>query len=178
MNHKVSTLTGQSLAKFQVKATVAMLLLTSMLPLLIHLIPPYQGTAVGAILLPMFYVPFIAVVFFRLHVGLLAAALAPVLNFLLTGNPQWQIVAMLSFELVAFTLIAYWLLKTKGAGWIAAPLSYLITKVVSSGALLLVPLISDTQPLDFFLTSIHNGIPGILMLCVINVIVLWYQQHR
>lgn len=178
MNYKASALTGQSLAKFQVKATVAMLLLTSMLPLLIHLIPPYQGTAVGAILLPMFYVPFIAVVFFRLHVGLLAAALAPVLNFLLTGNPQWQIVVVLSFELVAFTLIAHRLLQVKGVRWMAAPVSYLITKVISSGALLLAPLISDTRPLDFFLSSVSNGIPGIFMLWLINVIIFWYQQHR
>lgn len=178
MNYKASTLTSQSLARFQVKTTVAVLLTASLLPILIHLIPPYQRIPMGAILLPMFYVPFIAITFFRLHVGLVAATLAPTLNFLFTGNPQWEIVAILSFELIIFVLVAHGLLQAKGVRWIAAPLSYLITKVISSSALLLIPILPESQPITFFLTSVSNGIIGIFILGLLNTAVVWYQQQH
>lgn len=178
MNHNTSTLTSLSLDSLQIKTTVAVLLAACMVPILVHMIPPYQGIPIGALLLPMFYIPFIAISFFRLHIGLIAAALAPVLNFLLTGNPQWQIVAILSFELVVFVLIARGLLHTKGIKWIAAPLAYLMTKVISSSALLLIPVLPETEPVVFFLTSVSNGIAGILILGLLNTAIVAYQQHK
>lgn len=178
MNHNVSTLTSQSLARFQIKTIVAVLLAACLLPILIHLIPPYQGIPIGALLLPMFYIPFIAIAFFRLHIGLIAAALAPTLNFLLTGNPQWQIVAILSFELVLFVLIAYGLLQTKGMKWLAAPIAYLIAKIISSSCLWLIPILPESEPVTFFLTSVSNGMAGILILGLLNISVLYYKQHH
>lgn len=171
MNAKTFIFSTQNQARFQIKATAALLLVACIIPLLIHLIPPYQGMPMGAILLPMFYIPFIAIVFFRLHVGLIVAALSPVVNFLLTGNPQWQIATVLSFELVIFALIASRLLQIKGIAWVAAPLSYLVTKIISSTALFLLPVLLPTEPMAFFLTSVGTAVPGILMLWLINLAV-------
>ncbi len=178
MNHKTTTLTTPHPARFQVRASVAVLLAACVFPLLIHGIPPYQGIPIGAILLPMFYVPLIALFFFRLHVAFIAAALSPVINFLLTGNPQWEIVAILSFELIIFVGIAYKLLQIRGVRWIAAPLAYLLTKVVSSTALWLIPLLPENPPVNFFLTSVRNGFIGILLLGLLTLVLVWYRQSQ
>ncbi|CAN5376584.1 hypothetical protein BH23BAC1_BH23BAC1_12710 [soil metagenome] len=175
MINKATTFKWISLEKIQVKATVLILIIACILPLSIHIIPPVQGTPIGAILLPMFYVPFIAIIFFRLHVGVTAAALAPLLNFLITGNPHWQFVFILIFELTVFTFIAYLLLKDNFK-WIAAPLSYLFTKVISSCLLMLIPLVSS--PVDFFLHSVSNGSLGLLILGCINLGALWYKKTK
>ncbi|MEQ9439389.1 MAG: hypothetical protein RIG62_10085 [Cyclobacteriaceae bacterium] len=166
-----------SLHRIPLKATVTLLATACVLPFLIHLIPPIQGTPVGAILLPMFYIPFIAVVFFGLPVGVIVAALAPMINFLITGNPQWQIVAVLSFELIVFALIAHQLLRRKGMAWLAAPLAYMLTKIVSSVLLIVIPLVGNVEPIQFFMNSVSNAWPGLLALGVINFVVLRYQQR-
>ena len=166
-----------SLTRIPLKATFVLLAIACILPFLIHLIPPVQGTPVGAILLPMFYIPFIAVVFFSLPVGVIIAALAPLINFLITGNPQWQILVVLSFELIIFALIAHRLLQVKGIAWLAAPLSYMLTKVVSSVLLFVIPLVGGVEPAQFFMNSVSNAWPGLIVLAIINIVVLRYQQR-
>lgn len=175
MNHNSSTLTRP--VSYQIKTTVAVLLVASLLPLVVHLIPAYQGIPIGALLLPMFYVPFMAIVLFSLPVGLIAAALAPAVNFLLTGNPHWQLLAILTFELVIFVLVARALLQHKALRWIAAPLSYAITKAISSAALLLIPIL-PSEPVSFFITSVTNGVAGIFILALLNGTLLWHQQLK
>lgn len=171
------TLDSLSLSRIPIKATITLLVVACVLPLLIHLIPPIEGTPVGAILLPMFYIPFIAVVLFNLPVGIIIAAAAPLLNFLLTSNPQWQFIAVLTFELIVFALIAHQLLRVKGVAWVAAPLAYLLTKVVSSAFLMLIPLVGDVAPVQFFMNSVSHAWPGLIVLGVINILVLRYQQR-
>lgn len=178
MKERILTLDAQVNQKLQIKPAIAVLLATCLLPFLIHLIPPYQGVPMGAMLLPMFYIPFIAVVFFRLHVGVIAAALAPLLNFVVTGNPQWQIVAILSFELIVFVILAAQMLKVNPLKWVAAPLGYLATKVISAGCLLIVPLLPQMHPLDFLTQSVSNGLIGILILGVINIIAVRYAHQK
>lgn len=178
MKERTLTLDTQLSQKLQLKPAIAVLLSACLLPFFIHLIPPYQGIPMGAMLLPMFYIPFIAVVFFRLHVGLIAAALAPALNFLITGNPQWQIVAILSFELIVFVIMAAQMLQLDPLKWVAAPLGYLATKVISAGCLLFVPLLPQMHPLDFLTQSVSNGMMGILILGLINIIVVRYAHHK
>lgn len=175
MNNKATTFKWINLDQFQAKATFVILFTACILPLFIHIIPPVNGTPIGAILLPMFYVPFIAIIFYRLHVGLIAAALAPFLNFLITGNPHFNQVLILSLELTVFTLIAYLLLKDSFK-WIAAPLSFLFTKVISSCFLMLVPLLSS--PVDFFFLSVSNGTFGIIVLGAINLGALWLLKLK
>ncbi len=176
MKERMLTLDTGLAQRLQLKPAIAILLSTSLLPFLIHLIPPYQGIPMGAMLLPMFYIPFIAVVFFRLHVGIIAAALAPLLNFLFTGFPLWQFVAILSFELIVFVLLASQLLQHNPLKWVAAPLSYIGAKVISCGMLLVIPLLPGTHPLDFLTQSLTNGMMGIGMLALINIIVLKFAK--
>ena len=140
-------------------------------PILAHLAPPINGVPVGAYLLPMFYIPFIALVAYRLPVALIVALLAPPLNFLLTGNPQWGLMGILTIELVLFTLLAYVLMLQGKIKWIAAPLAYLGAKTISSAFLILIPLI-EVAPFQFFSTSLSNATSGILILFVINLLSL------
>lgn len=175
MSNKTTSLKRINLDRLQVKTIVVILIVACILPLFIHIIPPINGTPIGALLLPMFYVPFIAIVFYRLHVGLVAAALAPFINFMITGNPQWQTVIIFSFELVVFTLIAYLLLKDSFK-WIAAPLSFVFTKIFSSCLLMLIPLL--VSPVDYFFTSVSNGTPGIIVLGIINLGALWFYKLK
>lgn len=178
MKERALTLDHQVSNRFQLKTSLVVLLSTCLLPFLIHMIPPHQGVPMGAILLPMFYIPFIAVVFFRLHVGLIAGALAPLLNFAITGNPQWQIVTILSFELIIFVILASLMLNSYPLKWVAAPLGYLVTKVISAGFLEFVPLLPRTHPLDFLTQSVSNGIIGIFILGIINILVLSYLNKK
>lgn len=159
-------------SKLQLRATVVMMALAVLLPFLTHLLPAYNGTPAGAILLPMFYAPFIAVALFRLHVGLLAAIAAPLLNFLVTGMPLAGVLMVLGIELVLFTFIAASLLKTSKLSWVAAPLSYLLAKGVSGSILAFVPsLVPNVSAGDFVANSITHALPGLVVLLGINLIV-------
>jgi membrane-associated HD superfamily phosphohydrolase len=166
MDNKAIAFKGGYLDQLQIQAILVLLVTACILPFIIHLIPPYNGIPMGAFLLPMFYIPFIAVFFYKLHVGLIIAALAPIINFLITGNPDWQFITVLSVELVVFTLFAYVLLKTHWSTF-AAPLAYLLTKILSSLLLFLIPVL-PISPIDFFSNSITNGAPGVVVLLVIN----------
>ena len=172
------TLTQQNQVGLQLKATAILLTIASVLPLLVHLIPPYQGTPMGAILLPMFYVPLIALLFYRTHVGVIVAVLAPIINYLITGLPHWQFIALLGFELLVFTLIANQLLHSEMLAWVAAPLAFLLAKATAAGVLVFVPLLESTEPLVYFSNALSYAVPGILLLWAINVVVLGYSKRQ
>jgi membrane-associated HD superfamily phosphohydrolase len=154
---------------FQWKATLIITACTLLLPFIFHLFPPIYNTPIGALFLPIFYAPFVALVFYRTHVGLLAGALAPLINHLVTGQPILHVASVLSFELVIFVLIAAFLLKTLNGYFITAPLAYLLTKVVSSISLTIIDWVPyNLSGTDFFVNSISNGIGGIIILGIIN----------
>ena len=159
----------QEEAIFQWKATLVITVCTLLLPFIFHLFPPIYDTPVGALFLPIFYAPFVALIFYRTHVGLLAGALAPLINHLVTGQPVLHVASVLSFELVIFVLIAAFLLKTLNGFFVTAPLAYFLTKVVSSISLTLVDWVPyNLSGTDFFVNSISNGVGGIIILGIIN----------
>jgi hypothetical protein len=145
-------------------------------PIIIHLIPSYNGIPIGAYLLPMFYIPFVALVWYRLPVAFIVAALAPILNFTLTGNPNWGFMGILTTELILFTLLAYLMLKGN-IKWVAAPFSYIGAKVFSSIMLLAIPVL-DVAPFQFFMASLTNAAPGILILLLINIFAVKYRPNN
>lgn len=159
------------------KTTAWVLLVAIALPILVHLAPPFNGIPMGAYLLPMFYMPIVALIAYRLPVALIVAALAPPINFLISGNPHWGLMGMLTFELVIFTLMSYVFLLQGIIKWIAAPLAYLGTKTISSAVLIFIPLI-DASPVQFFSTSLSNAVVGIVILFVINVLCLKYLPNQ
>ena len=61
--------------------------------------------------------------------------------------------------------------------WLAAPLAYMLTKIVSSVLLIVIPLVGNVEPIQFFMNSVSNAWPGLLALGVINFVVLRYQQR-
>jgi hypothetical protein len=122
----------------------------------------------------MFYIPLVALLLYGVRLAVVIAVLTPVINFLVTGNPNWQSMTVLTLELALFTFFAHWLLgkKTK---WIAAPLGYVLAKCVSSifvggfGIL-------EVSTFDFLLSSVSNGALGIMVLLLINVLLLRYRE--
>jgi hypothetical protein len=118
----------------------------------------------------MFYIPFIAVFFLGLPIGLVVAASAPMLNYFISGSPNWEFMAILGFELILFSVFAFLLLQTN---WklVSAPLSYVLAKIFSSTLLVFIPLL-QVSPMDFFSNSLSNAAPGILVLFIINWILI------
>ncbi len=160
------------------KATAVMLAIASVLPWLVHLIPPHQGTPMGAVLLPLFVVPLVALLWYPPSVGLIVATAGPALSFLITGLPQGPMLMLLTLELIIFTLVAGQLLRSTTLRWVAAPLSFLFTKTVSLIVLSLAPFLSQLDPLNYFRTSISVALPGILLLGLINVLGLRYRPGQ
>ncbi|WP_291782982.1 hypothetical protein [Cecembia sp.] len=154
--------------------TISMVLVAAVFfPFFVHLIPPQNGIPIGAFLLPMFYIPFIALFAYNWKVALPIAFLAPILNFLITGNPNWEFLTVLTLELILFTGIAYLLLNGNWSKWVAAPLGYLGAKIISSLLLNFIPMVSSV-PWDFFLSSITRALPGIGVLLLINFLLLMF----
>ncbi|SHM75405.1 hypothetical protein SAMN04488057_103212 [Cyclobacterium lianum] len=148
-----------------------------LLPVTIHLAPPVQGTPLGAILLPMFYVPLIALVLLGKTPALAAAALSPALNFLISGNDQWSLMLLLTLELVFFTLSLAYLKNRLGTGWAVLP-SLLVAKLIGAAALVWLQYAS-LSPVDYFLGSLSRGWAGAVVLIVLGFVVAGTSRdHR
>src|SRR5687767_7770331 len=92
----------------QIPATLVTLGLMWLIPVLVHLIPPFgDGTPLGVRLLPIFYAPLLAVFLFHPVVAVLASLAMPFINYLLTGMPPFNIAILLTVELVVFSLVLW-----------------------------------------------------------------------
>ena len=149
------------LNKVQIKESVFVLAFSILIPFLIHFIP-VSGNPAGAVLLPIFIAPFIAVVFFRLNVAIIAALLSPVLNYLLTGNPVYGTVGIITLELVLFVFIAWLLIKLKFVKYFAAPVSVIISMFVTQ-------LIFSS--VGHFAVVLTTGLPGIILISLMNILI-------
>jgi hypothetical protein len=157
----------------QVKETILVLVATLFMPMLIHLIPVSGSTPVGAMLLPIFYAPLVAVIFFRLHVALIPALLAPAINYFLTGHPAAHLLPVMTIELVFFVAALAFILSRKNQiSWIAAPLAYVIAKAGSVILLTVFPSLMEIGGIDFAIVSISNAWPGMIMLLLISIVCL------
>ncbi|MEM6842172.1 MAG: hypothetical protein AAF632_08090 [Bacteroidota bacterium] len=164
--------------RITLRATVLLLAGAFILPFLVHLLPAYEGVPMGARLLPMFIVPFIAVAFFNVTLGLVIGGISPLMNVMLTGSPDWQFVVVLSLELMLFAIIVSRFLKMPGVKWVAAPVAYMAAKIASLALLFIVPLVANIEPAQFFINSMVNAWLGILLLGVVNILVLRYQMSK
>lgn len=144
--------------KLQIKETFAILTFSVLFPFLIHFIPT-GTTPAGAVLLPIFIAPFIALLFFRWHVTLITGLLSPMLNHIITGMPVFSNLTTLTSELVLFVLFTSLFFRIKAVKYLAAPISGLI-------AIAFVHLLfSKASTLS---AAVINGIPGLLILTAIN----------
>ena len=167
---------SQPFRSVPLRATATLLVVASVLPWLVHLLPPHQGTPLGAVLLPLFLVPLVALLWYPPSVAFIVATAGPVLSFLVTGLPQGPMLVLLTAELIVFTLVASQLLRASALGWVAAPLAFLFAKTVSLIILTLLPFLSQLEPLTYFRTSLSVALPGILLLGLINVLGLRYRS--
>jgi len=142
------------------------------------MIPSMGPVPIGAKLLPIFYVPLISLILYGMPVAMIVAVAGPSINYLLTGNPQWELVMLFSFELLVFTLLTSFLLKNHFTQWISAPLGFIATKGISMALLLVFPILLQKAPLAYFSQSISNGFIGIIILTLITIGAIKYRENK
>ncbi|MFA6218104.1 MAG: hypothetical protein WDL87_10690 [Candidatus Omnitrophota bacterium] len=150
--------------------TIVVLTMSAMIPFIVHLLPLPGKVPLGAIFLPLFYAPFVAVVLFRPSVSIISALAAPFLNQMLTGNPGFEKAIVLTLELLLFTLVAQTLWRQEKYFWGAAVLSYVVSKALSVLLLWKILLVIPGMPgVEYFLRSIRTALPGIGILFLMNM---------
>jgi hypothetical protein len=150
----------------QVPATFTTMVLMILLPLLVHLFPPIGNTPLGAILLPIFYAPLVAVLLCHPLVSIFAGLVVPYINYLLTGQPVLPIVAELSVELTLFSigLLYFNRRKTSTSSWIVVLTAFGLAKV---GGALLGVLVGGFSLLGW-LSGLVYALPGLLILVLMH----------
>ncbi len=164
-------------SSFQAKAAVVFTAIGLSLPILLHLFPSTVGVPMGPKLLPLFYAPFIAVLFFRFPVALLVALLAPFANWAIFGKPGLELVVQLAFELCLFVFLAHLLKDLRGMRWMNASFSFILAKILFWGAatLLLSLNLMESSPVHFTHT-VEFAAPGIFILLGLNIIMLSFKN--
>jgi hypothetical protein len=171
--NSMNTLTVNSklLSNLKIKETVLLLSGTALLQFIVHLIPSYNNIPMGAILIPMFYAPLIAVMFYGLRVGMITGALAPVINYALMGYPRPELVATMTLELALFALAVSFLLRYKQINKAAAPIAFVSAKTIAVVFMAAIPFFSPLSN-SFFIQSIINALPGIAVLTLLNFMLI------
>ena len=163
----------------QAKTAVIFTAISLALPVAFHLLPSSLGASMGPQLLPLFYAPFIAVLFLRLPIALIVGILAPFANWLFFGKPSMGLVIQLACELSVFVLVAHVLKEYKGIRWLNAPFSFIAAKIsIWIGMLGLVWLqIEETTPI-FFSKTVEFAAPGIFILLALNILMLSFKNRE
>lgn len=146
------------------------------LPFLVHLAPQSGQTPIGAVWLPMFYAPLIAALLDKPQAGFIAGVLAPVVNGLMTGQPEGLLMWTLSFEIGLFVLAAYAIGRSRRAvrwAWAAGLGGYVIAKV---GAYLLFSTLGQTGDVNF--TAMVNAWPGMLIFLILGYVTIKWRENR
>lgn len=156
--------------------SAVVLSLTLFLPFLVHLLPSWDDSPLGAHLLPIFYAPLAALLMGRLGIALLVSMMAPWVNHLLTGLPAVPMAVMLCLELVLFLLVVQWLRDKQLPGWSLGPAGYSLSLVVTGllGTLfqlsgLPFPLGLGQVPLSWM-----AALPGMAILALVG---WWFSRH-
>ncbi len=173
----MDTLATSRLHSLQIPHTLIILASAMLLPVLFHLLPVVNGVPAGARMLPIFYAPLVAVLLFRPHVGLITAALAPMLNYLITGRPEFGLVTLLSVELMTFTLMSRLALRMHLSVWLMVPLALIAAKTASFVLLYGLPELSALSPATYWQMTLLRGIPGLLILMGIAWTVTRYKAR-
>ncbi len=160
-----------------VRETTLVLAISLLLPFLVHLLPSWDDSPLGAHLLPIFYAPLGALLLGRTGVALAAAFLAPWLNHLLTGHPLLAMAILLNAQLVLFILVGHWQLRARLPAWLIGPLGYALALVISALPGTLLPGTGASFPLSL------AAVPGILLratpgLAILALIGWWFGRHR
>ncbi|MEM7660415.1 MAG: hypothetical protein AAF399_30205 [Bacteroidota bacterium] len=163
---KSSSLSTVLSSPYEWKASLLVLLGSILLPLLVHLIP-YQGLGpLGARLLPIFLFPLMGVVWFRWEVGALGV-LAPLISFVITGQPQGMMLTGLSLQLALFVGVVALLHRQQLLLWFIGPFAYVLSLIVSR-SLLQIFAPQWTFPIEVQ-TALQLAWPGMLILGLLSL---------
>lgn len=146
-------------------------------PYLVHLLPAGQGPQVGATYLPIYWAPLLAVALFGFVPGLAAAALGPVLNHRVTGNPPEFLLTSMTLELVSFVVLLRLLLSLGDRNLVAVPVAYLLSRVLMTTATWL----SNGMPAGTWTaltSSLQTAWPGIAVLTVVGALLVAFTSRR
>ncbi len=180
-NSKTITLTANPSQKLsiQIGATVLLLIASVLLPFLVHLIPSQGPVPIGAQILPIFIAPLIAVVFFRFHVAFIIAAISPLLNAVLFGQPDLFFTLRLTAELIVFVSLVFYLKDWVGLRWVNAPVSLIMSKLFVALGIGILPVgFGFSQVVAQFTGAVSAGAIGIFILWVINILLVSYQVRQ
>ncbi len=162
--------------RLQVKEITILIAASVFLQFIIHLIPAANGVPLGAILLPMFYAPLIAVMFYKFRTALAVTAFVPILNYLITGNPRLETVPLLTFEVLLFVLMLTAFLKYNKLNKVGALISIL-------SAIVVMPLIfgifgNSGFSASHILISLKNAFPGMIIIVLLNFLLLRLKERH
>lgn len=174
MNNIHTAAIDTSVKRLQLKEITILLTASIFIPLVIHLIPSGNGIPLGAVLLPMFYVPLIAVIFHKFGTALIVTALGPILNYLITGSPKLEKVPFVTLEVLLFVLMLVVLLKYKKLNKVSSLISILFAFLISS---LVFGLFSTSGfAASHYISILETSIPGIIILTVMNILLLRLRE--
>lgn len=149
-----------------------------LVPFLVHLLPWGGARPLGVYVLPVFWTTFLTVYFYGALPGLAVGLVAPLVNIALTGLPALRMAGNMGMEVACFAAVAALLAGRWPAFWFAAPLAWVAAKALVIAVQFLVPAFEYAgQPLQHLLRSTQNGLAGLGVLAVINVLlVVFYPQ--
>lgn len=150
-----------------------LLALSVLLPFSIHLLPVPEEARLGPRLLPIFYAPLLATLLGRRQSAVAVAALAPWLNWLVTGYPRPPAAWLTMLELLVFVFALRVLLASAGRRWYLAAPAYLAGMLAAALAATVHPAVIAGHPAAPWLAhSIALGLPGLAILVLINWVVV------
>jgi hypothetical protein len=152
---------------------VIVLVATCSMPLFLHALPFGLGESLGPRWLPIFYAPLIASLCFRPHVTIAVCLCAPLINHIIFGMPNAQVLPVLTCELVVFNAILVLVKRRiRVAGWQVIP-AYFVSQFL---ALLFCAHLTIQQAGGHFVASILMSAPGILVLAMITEVIGRFQK--
>jgi hypothetical protein len=155
------------------RETSVLLAAAWLVPVLVHVIPWDGDRPLGVYLLPVFWMTFVALYFHGALLGLLVGLVTPIANLLVTGLPAAKSVGMMSLEVAFFAVIAAWAVARWPNSRLTAPLAYVLAKAAAIMVEFVVPAFGETEnPLAHLARSTQNGLAGLAVLAVINVLLV------
>lgn len=160
--------------KYQVAQTTLVLAATMVLPFLVHLLPNINGNLAGAVLLPVFVAPLVAAYLFKKHVALFAGVVAPLLNYLLIGQPRPDVVISLSIEIALFVSLLLVFKNIRVLEYLAAPAAYLLASVLVVAGIALTGTLAS--PVAYWISTTTAALPGIVLIGVFSILFSIYKK--
>ncbi len=151
----------------------------ALLPFLVHFLPLSNDTPLGARLLPIFYAPLLAALYWRIGIAVSLAALVPWISHMLMGHPEPGMAGLLMVELLLFVLWILVLASWLGPRWWMGPAAYLLTKPLSGILLILLrELLVPIAYMDHLTGAVTRSWPGLIALAIIGMLALQFRNRR